>query len=67
MANITGNSGMEDYLLGGRKKNVPAYSFLEQFSSGVQPRGSNITGNVMDSIGITIIQCLLQIKYQKKY
>jgi len=48
MANITGNSGMEDYLLGGRKKNVPAYSFLEQFSSGVQPRGSNITGNVMD-------------------
>jgi len=48
MANITGSSGMEDYLLGGRKKNVPAYSFLEQFSSGVQPRGSNITGNVMD-------------------
>ena len=49
MANITGSSGMEDYLLGGRKKNAPAaWSFLEQFSSGVQPRGANITGNVMD-------------------
>ena len=49
MANITGSSGMEDYLLGGRKKNAPAaWSFLEQFRSGVQPGGANITGNVMD-------------------
>jgi len=54
MANITGSSGMEDFIPGGRRKTVPAWSFLEQFRSGVQPGGVNITqsgGGLIDDLG----------------
>jgi len=56
MVDITGSTGMDGYIPGGRRQGATPWTFLDQFKREIQSTGPNITGSKIPDFGSRVTQ-----------